>query len=74
MVKEWRRRGWYVKLIPEKESFRFGDGHICESKVALIIEVSLAGCHSLSIASFRGFRKVSSIVVKGNCNEVRVAD
>lgn len=42
VVKEWRRRGRYVKVIPEKESFRFGDGHICESKVALIIQVTLA--------------------------------
>ena len=42
VVKEWRRRGLYVKVIPEKESFRFGDGHICESKVALIIQVTLA--------------------------------
>ena len=42
VVKEWRRKGWYVKVIPEKESFRFGDGHICESRLALIIQVTLA--------------------------------
>ena len=57
VVKEWRRRGRYVKVIPEKESFRFGDGHICESKVALIIQVTLASIPCLLRVS----------VVSGKC-------
>lgn len=57
VVKEWRRRGLYVKVIPEKESFRFGDGHICESKVALLIQVSLASIPCLLRVS----------VVSGKC-------
>ena len=57
LVWKWKRNGWYCKVISEKESFRFGDGHINQSKFAVIIHVNLAGIPCLLRIS----------VVAGNC-------
>ena len=57
LVLKWKRNGWYCKVVPEKESFRFGDGHINQSKFAVIIHVNLAGIPCLLRIS----------VVAGNC-------
>lgn len=42
MVRRWKKEGWYVKVVPERESFRFGDGHVNQSRFAVIFHVKLA--------------------------------
>eukprot|EP00438_Fugacium_kawagutii_P007070 Skav227763 [mRNA] locus=scaffold1653:278465:286339:- [translate_table: standard] len=39
MVRKWKALGHYVKVVPENESFRFGDGHVNQSKFAVILNV-----------------------------------
>ena len=43
IVQKWKAHGQYVKVVPEKESFRFGDGHVRTSKYSVVLHVSLAG-------------------------------
>ena len=38
-----RARNKYVKVVYETESFRFGDGHISESKFAVVMGITIAG-------------------------------
>lgn len=35
LVTKWKQNGWYCKVTPEKESFRFGDGHVNHSRFAV---------------------------------------
>lgn len=42
IVRQWKRNNRFVKVIPEEESFRFGDGHINKSRFAVILEVMIA--------------------------------
>ena len=43
VVKQWKRHGYYIKVVPENESFRFGDGHVRHSKFSVVLHVNLAG-------------------------------
>ena len=47
MVTKWKQNGWYCKVVPEKESFRFGDGHVNHSRFAVILHVNIAGISCL---------------------------
>eukprot|EP00435_Cladocopium_sp_Y103_P008686 s1575_g2.t1 len=42
LVLRWKQLGRYVKVVPEEESFRFGDGHINKSRFAVILVVIIA--------------------------------
>ncbi|CAL1140460.1 unnamed protein product [Cladocopium goreaui] len=42
VVKRWKEEGHFVKVVPESESFRFGDGHVNQSRFAIILHVSIA--------------------------------
>ena len=57
VVKKWRQRGHFLKVTPEEEQFRFGDGQVVTSQFSVMLEVTLAGIH--------GVLRVS--VVQGNC-------
>jgi len=57
MVTKWKQNGWYCKVVPEKESFRFGDGHVNQSRFAVIVHVNIAGISCLLRIS----------VVSGDC-------
>ena len=43
VVQKWKQHGHYVRVVPESESFRFGDGHVNRSRFAVILHVSIAG-------------------------------
>ena len=47
MVTKWKQNGWYCKVVPEKKSFRFGDGHVNHSRFAVILHVNIAGISCL---------------------------
>ena len=57
IVKTLKENGRYCKVTPEKESFRFGDGHLTHSKFSVLMEVSLATIPCILRVS----------VVAGNC-------
>ena len=57
IVKTFKENGRYCKVTPEKESFRFGDGHLTHSKFSVLMEVSLATIPCILRVS----------VVAGNC-------
>ena len=57
IVKEWKENNWFIKVVPEEEQFRFGDGQVVQSKFAVLLEVALAGIH--------GILRIS--VVHGTC-------
>jgi len=42
VVQKWKEHGHFVKVVPESESFRFGDGHVNQSRYAVILHVSIA--------------------------------
>ena len=52
-----REKNKFVKVVHETESFRFGDGHISQSKFAVVMEITIAGIPVLLRVS----------VVQGNC-------
>ena len=57
IVKTLKQQGRYCKVTPERESFRFGDGHLTHSKFSVLMEVSLATIPCVLRVS----------VVAGNC-------
>ena len=57
LVKQLKQRGKYIKVEPENESFRFGDGHLSHSKYSVLMEVTLATIPCILRVS----------VVSGNC-------
>eukprot|EP00435_Cladocopium_sp_Y103_P046235 s919_g13.t1 len=57
IVQRWKAEGHFVKVVPESESFRFGDGHVNQSRFAIILHVSIATIPCLLRIS----------VVAGNC-------
>ena len=46
-MKEWKDNNWFIKVVPEEEQFRFGDGQVVQSKFAVLLEVALAGIHGI---------------------------
>ena len=57
VVQKWKRLKRYLKVVPEGEKFRFGDGQVVDSQFAVILEVDIAGIQALLRIS----------VVHGNC-------
>ena len=57
LVRQLKQQGKYVKVEPENESFRFGDGHLSHSKYSVLMEVTLATIPCILRIS----------VVSGNC-------
>ena len=57
VVRKWKQRGWFLRVTPEEEQFRFGDGQVVTSQYSVMFEVTIAGIH--------GVLRVS--VVHGNC-------
>ena len=57
LVKQLKHQKKYVKVEPENESFRFGDGHLSHSKFSVLVEVTLATIPCILRIS----------VVSGNC-------
>ena len=57
IVKTLKQQGRYCRVTPERESFRFGDGHLTHSKFSVLMEVSLATIPCVLRVS----------VVSGNC-------
>lgn len=57
LVRQLKHQGKYVKVEPENESFRFGDGHLSHSKYSVLVEVTLATIPCILRIS----------VVSGNC-------
>eukprot|EP00438_Fugacium_kawagutii_P019634 Skav232807 [mRNA] locus=scaffold614:489248:497143:- [translate_table: standard] len=52
-----KSQGRLVHVLPEREAFRFGDGHVSYSKFCVLVEAALATVHCLLRIS----------VVSGNC-------
>ena len=42
LVTKWKQCNRYFKVVPEEESFRFGDGHVNKSRYAVILIVMIA--------------------------------
>ena len=42
VVQQWQQKGRWFKVIPEKEVFRFGSGHVLESKFAISFVATFA--------------------------------
>ena len=57
IVKTLKQQGRYCRVTSERESFRFGDGHLTHSKFSVLMEVSLATIPCVLRVS----------VVSGNC-------
>ena len=57
IVPQWKEKQWFIKVVPEAEQFRFGDGQVVQSKFAVLLEVAIAGIH--------GVLRIS--VVHGTC-------
>lgn len=57
VIKHLRQQKKFVKVEPERESFRFGDGHLSHSKYSVLMEVNLATIPCVLRVS----------VVSGNC-------
>ena len=43
LVKQWRTNGWWFKVVPESEQFRFGNGSTLKSKFSLQFLGTFAG-------------------------------
>ena len=57
LLEEWRRKGRWVRVFPEKEVFQFGNGQSLQSRFAVHFEAILAACHVVLAFS----------VVQGHC-------
>eukprot|EP00438_Fugacium_kawagutii_P018223 Skav218338 [mRNA] locus=scaffold755:524268:527747:- [translate_table: standard] len=57
LIMRLKSQGRFVHVLPEREAFRFGDGHVSYSKYCVIVEAALATVHCLLRIS----------VVAGNC-------
>ena len=57
LVPQLQANGKFLKVVPESEAFRFGDGHLSNSKYAIVMELTIAGKPILLRVS----------VVPGNC-------
>ena len=47
IVPQWKEKQWFIKVVPEAEQFRFGDGQVVRSKFAVLLEVAIAGIHGV---------------------------
>ena len=43
VILEWKRHGRWLKVLPEEEVFRFGDGNTLKSKFRLQLESTFGG-------------------------------